>query len=97
MSAEFFATKEVTAVSVKIVLAIVSTDMAVRSSTTSVTAASPSLVISGVSPTRAIVFEALLEPQAARTAPDAAMMPVERNMARRLMLCDVEFVMMSIP
>jgi hypothetical protein len=43
------------------------------------------------------VFEVLLEPQAARTAPDAAMMPVERNMARRLMLCDVEFVMMSIP
>jgi hypothetical protein len=95
--AEFFATNEVTAVSVRIMRAIVSTDMAVRRRTTSVTTASPSLVIAGVSPTRAIVFEALLEPHAARTAPDAAMMPVERNMLRRLMLCDVEFVMASIP
>jgi hypothetical protein len=97
MPAELLATKEVTAVSVKILLAIVSTDMAVRSRTTSVTVASPSLVISGVSPTRAIVFEALLEPHAARTAPEAAMMPVERNMVRRLMLFGVEFVMTSIP
>jgi hypothetical protein len=93
--AESLVASAVTPESDNIVAAIVSIDMAVRSSTTSVTARSASFTVVGDSPIRATV--GLVELQAASTAVVAASAPEERNIVRRLIGEEVPVFFMMIP